>query len=62
MRLRWYPDLRIIVGARAFPFPCGNSDIERLPAYSGATVPEFHRLPARKRALSYYRSAGAASW
>ena len=26
-----------------------RSDIGRLPAYSGATVPAFDRLPARKR-------------
>ncbi len=26
-------------------FPTEVSDEQRLPAYSGATVPDFHRLP-----------------
>jgi len=26
-------------------FPTGISDEQRLPAYSGATVPDLHRLP-----------------
>jgi hypothetical protein len=45
-RLRRYPDSRIVTGARAFP-SIPDSDIGRLPAYSGATVPASHRLPAQ---------------
>ncbi len=42
-RLRRYPDSRIGTGARIFP----SQWFERLPAYSGATVPASHRLPAQ---------------
>jgi hypothetical protein len=45
-RLKRYPDLRILTGARAFPSN-QDSDVGRLPAYSGATVPASHRLPAQ---------------
>jgi hypothetical protein len=46
-RLRRYPDLRIVAGARAFPSM--DSGVGRLPAYSGATVPASHRLPAQTK-------------
>jgi hypothetical protein len=46
-RLRRYPDLRIVAGARAFPSQLGTVAFGRLPAYSGATVPASHRLPAQ---------------
>jgi ABC-type Fe3+-hydroxamate transport system substrate-binding protein len=35
--------------------PLRNSDVERLPAYSGATVPAFHRLPAQNVEASFVR-------
>ena len=35
---------------------------ERLPAYSGATVPEFDRLPARERERNQLPRAGTPSW
>jgi ABC-type Fe3+-hydroxamate transport system substrate-binding protein len=35
---------------------------ERLPAYSGATVPAFDRLPARKREQRQILHAGRCSW
>jgi iron complex transport system substrate-binding protein len=38
-----------------------DSGVERLPAYSGATVPAFHRLPARKPG-AVIRTAGGPSW
>ena len=44
--LRRYPDSRIIAIARAFP-PVWTVTFERLPAYSGATVPASHRLPVQ---------------
>lgn len=35
--------------------PVKDSDVERLPAYSGATVPAFHRLPAQNVEASFVR-------
>jgi hypothetical protein len=47
-RLRRYPDSRLIAGARAFPSALlPTVAFGRLPAYSGATVPALHRLPAQ---------------
>ncbi|GAC1652665.1 MAG: hypothetical protein NVS9B12_02200 [Vulcanimicrobiaceae bacterium] len=57
-QMRRYPDLRIFaVVLRAFP-SITDSDLERLPAYSGATVPDFHRLPTRNCERFHYASAG----
>jgi iron complex transport system substrate-binding protein len=58
-RLRRYPDSRIVVVARAFPSNRGTVAFGRLPAYSGATVPASHRLPARKRRLGNCAKVGA---
>jgi iron complex transport system substrate-binding protein len=49
-RLRRYPDSRIIAVCPCLPVAkFVTVTFGRLPAYSGATVPAFNRLPARKR-------------
>jgi iron complex transport system substrate-binding protein len=40
--------------------PVKDSDVERLPAYSGATVPAFHRLPAQNVESSFVRMRAAS--
>ncbi len=45
-RLRRYPDSRILTRCPSLPIREGQW-LERLPAYSGATVPASHRLPAQ---------------
>jgi len=60
-RLRWYPDLRIVADCPCLPVPFETVTSGRLPAYSGATVPDFDRLPARKRELGRLPPAGGRS-
>jgi ABC-type Fe3+-hydroxamate transport system substrate-binding protein len=60
VRLRRYPDLRIVTGARAFP-SVGTVAFGRFPAYSGATVPASHRLPAQTYARKL-REGGTTSF
>ena len=40
--------------------PIKDSDVERLPAYSGATVPASHRLPAQNVESSFVRIRAAS--
>lgn len=40
--------------------PVKDSDVERLPAYSGATVPASHRLPAQNVESSFVRIRAAS--
>ncbi len=42
-------------------FPIENSDEQRLPAYSGATVPDLHRLPVADVPLRLARQSGKPS-
>jgi iron complex transport system substrate-binding protein len=57
-RLRGYPDSRIVAVCPCLPHVSGFG---RLPAYSGATVPAFDRLPARKRERAGLPRAGERS-
>lgn len=60
-RLRWYPDSRIVAVCPCLP-QIHEWRSGRLPAYSGATVPAFDRLPSRKRERAWIRDAGERSW
>jgi iron complex transport system substrate-binding protein len=60
-RLRRYPDSRIVAECPCLPADDATVTSGRLPAYSGATVPAFDRLPARKRERPKVLRAGRAS-
>ena len=45
--LRRYPDSRIVAVCSGLPVRFRTVTFERLPAYSGATVPASNRLPAQ---------------
>jgi len=55
---RRYPDLRIDAVCRRLPTHSGSGR-RRLPADSGATVPDFHRLPVRDATVSLPRRRDA---